>query len=146
MRQEIWRDVVPNEAYACEFLMHGLLAVSALHIASLKPESSSVYIDIATSHQTIGLASFRTELSNITDQNCNSLFAFSSIVVAYACTRPIRNGNNTLPEPIDNAIELFLLSRGVAEVLKPCSERVKNGALSPLLLTGYFEATVPPDG
>ena len=144
-RQEIWRVVVPKVAYSCDFLMHGLLAFSALHLASLKPENAFTYTEVAAMHQNIGLGSFRTALTNITDENCNAVFAFSSLVVGYALTLPIRNGNNTLPEPIDNAVELFTLSLGVAEVLKPCSERVKNGSLAPLLLTGYFQTPLPTE-
>ena len=38
--QHLWRENIPREAIKHSFLMHGILALSALHIAHTRPEEA----------------------------------------------------------------------------------------------------------
>ena len=48
----IWRYLVPEEAVAHPFLMHGILAVSAIHLSRIKDDHRrSIYTNLAVAHQ-----------------------------------------------------------------------------------------------
>ena len=51
MGQEIWHMTIPKIALSHEWLMHGILAVSALHMAYFSPGQQSVYWKRAALHQ-----------------------------------------------------------------------------------------------
>lgn len=58
-RIAIWTEVVPMLAIDYPFLMHGLLAVSAAHIAHTEPKLAASHLAIAHRHHDLGLESFR---------------------------------------------------------------------------------------
>lgn len=82
--EEIWKIIVPQLALEHPFLMHGVLAISALHLAYLRPEHQQEYAIIAANHENIALPFFRTNSSNISEKNCSAVLAFSGLVMIYA--------------------------------------------------------------
>ncbi|KAK9311116.1 hypothetical protein V1524DRAFT_443526 [Lipomyces starkeyi] len=80
----IWRAFVPQLTFEHEFLLHGLLGLSSLHIALSQPYRQRESIEIAVQHYDIALALCRPHLSNITEYQINALFAFSYIVALYS--------------------------------------------------------------
>ncbi|KAK6209352.1 hypothetical protein LQW54_006339 [Pestalotiopsis sp. IQ-011] len=58
-RIAIWTEVVPMLSIEHPFLMHGLLAVSAAHIAHTEPDLRSSYLAIAHIHHDRGLELFQ---------------------------------------------------------------------------------------
>ncbi|KAF7532896.1 hypothetical protein G7054_g7526 [Neopestalotiopsis clavispora] len=55
----IWTKVVPTLAVDHEFLMHGLLAVSAAHLAHTRPSFKDQYLPVAHQHHHRGLDLFQ---------------------------------------------------------------------------------------
>ncbi|KAL4994133.1 hypothetical protein BDV10DRAFT_11545 [Aspergillus recurvatus] len=116
----IWRKHVPEQALSYPFLMHGILALSALHIACTRTprapdDARSEYLHIAISHQDQALALFREQLGDINTNNGKAMFAFASITVLYAFGFP------RTPEPSSSAVgdlvQAFVLTRGVQGIL-----------------------------
>ncbi|KAK9372449.1 uncharacterized protein V1513DRAFT_460580 [Lipomyces chichibuensis] len=135
--QEIWRIVVPKEALAHRFLMHGLLALSALHLVQINSDDRSpsqmMYVEIATRHHSLALSSFRPELNNITRVNCNALFAFSSILSVFAFASSQCTGIEHGMAPVEEILQAFSLLRGVYEILRTAWDWIENGQLGFLL-------------
>lgn len=50
-----WNEVVPNDALQHPFLLHGLLAVSALSLACLRPAKIDEYLIFSDKHQGLAL-------------------------------------------------------------------------------------------
>lgn len=129
--QRIWQVVIPQEGYAHEFLMRGILAVSALHIAHLSPEKSSIFSEISSYHQDIALKEFRATLSNITTHNRVAVFAFATLLIPYICALPTRSGIGCLPQAIDNAVDLIVVTRGIDNIIRD-DAWLHDSALAPL--------------
>lgn len=106
----VWESEIPKIGYAYEFLMRGILSLSALHLAYLKPEKQSQYLTSSTFHMALALPAFRTILQSPTEENCCALFAFSSIIMIWICAAPADSVNF---RPLENAVELFNLCRGI---------------------------------
>jgi hypothetical protein len=59
--EHVWQIVVPQLAVKHPFLMHGILASSALHLAHVLPERQQEYTVLAANHESMALPAFRSE-------------------------------------------------------------------------------------
>lgn len=120
---------VPKIALSYPFLMHGVLALSALHLAYLNKGGDRVneYDELAAGHQTLALALFRKELVNITPSNSAALFVFSSIATVLAFASPQITGMHSL-SPIDEMLQISTLCRGIAEILQTSRGWLENSS------------------
>ncbi|KAF7587789.1 hypothetical protein BBP40_006699 [Aspergillus hancockii] len=129
--QATWQSVFPKIAYTYEFLMHGILALSAQHLAYLKPEQYSRYLTYSRFHISLGLRTFRKVILNPTLDNCCALFAFSSIIMVYIYASPTESTELETSDALESVIELFKLCRGTL-VLKPFIHIINSSPLRPL--------------
>ncbi|KAK9238659.1 hypothetical protein V1525DRAFT_400653 [Lipomyces kononenkoae] len=134
--QEIWKTVVPKEALAHRFLMHGILALSALHLSQINSKKGSnrmVYIEMATEHQSSALSLFRSELNRITPLNCNALFAFSSILSILTFASSPCTGIDQRMASVEGILGAFGLLRGVYGILHTAWDYIEKGQLGPVV-------------
>ncbi|RAK87142.1 C6 transcription factor [Aspergillus costaricaensis CBS 115574] len=131
--RDVWQVEVPKIAYSYEFLMHGILSLSALHLAYTRPERYSHYLNSSNFHMALGLQTFRIILQNPTKQNCEALFCFSSLIMVWTCGAPTDLGDS---RPLESIIRLFNLCRGIM-TLQPFMSHVENGPLAPLFLRDF---------
>ncbi|CRK19325.1 hypothetical protein BN1723_002538 [Verticillium longisporum] len=144
--QHVWQLEIPKIALTHVFLLHQVLAFSALHLATLRPERRAAYALTASQHQTDAVAGMRAALPRITAANCDPLFAASSLLLlsAYAmfphqqqCSSP----DQPLPSPtVDNILDVFLLIRGMSEILDASELLIRRGTLGHL----FAQETAPP--
>ena len=138
----IWQDTVPREAESHPFLMHGLLALTALDIAQSDPSRQQFYFDLAIRHQHIGITLFRPILSELTEGNASAVFAYSSVAVITAFAIPQVFG--AMPsDPIADILEIFKLMRGIHAVVNAASGWIDRGGLGPLIRSGRSLISVP---
>jgi len=79
--EEVWSTTVVQIAFEQPFLLQGILALAALHMASLNsPEKQRLSITVA-SNKMLAYEN-RSQLEHITRQNCDAIFA-SSILTDY---------------------------------------------------------------
>lgn len=79
VQQSVWKDSVPRIARSFDFVMHSLLALSALHLSYLYPQEESYALQALLHHQfSIHLA--RKVLPRITNENCSALYIFSMLL------------------------------------------------------------------
>jgi len=72
---------MPRMAVAHPFLMHGLLAASALHLSSVIPSRSK--IAIALEEEQLALPSFWSLPASNNPESSHAVFAFSGVVITY---------------------------------------------------------------
>ncbi|KAE8442777.1 hypothetical protein EG329_002865 [Mollisiaceae sp. DMI_Dod_QoI] len=141
-----WKSFVVQEALQHDFLMNGLLGLSALHIAVVgKAPLSEEYVKIALEYQNRGLASFHRALSDLTAENCNAGFAFSVIVMmgAVISMRLTEEGNEK--GPIENALLAFELLEGIRFVSKMGKQWLQPGPFGPVFDLWFLPASSPLD-
>ncbi|GKZ23744.1 hypothetical protein AbraCBS73388_010326 [Aspergillus brasiliensis] len=124
----IWRFRASEEAITHPFLMRGLLALSALHIARTRQDAQQrpIYLSTAVAHQAQALALFRERLSDINPSNAKAMFAFASIVVYYTFGLPHAPESSDPWANVDDLIQIFTLARGVHQILTQASSVIKS--------------------
>ncbi|KIX01520.1 uncharacterized protein Z518_09246 [Rhinocladiella mackenziei CBS 650.93] len=107
---DIWQRFVPMQGLKHDFLLHGILAFAALHMAtklkqstaedaseSREPDvsfllisgrSPSFYFRKALEYQNMAFASFHSVLPDVTQANCDAVFAFSILTMLLAIAIP----------------------------------------------------------
>jgi len=138
----LWQHDILEQAVKYPFLMHGLLAVSALHLADKEPGAAAEYLPLSIHHQNLAISSFRSALLAISEENCHALFAQASVIsmsaMFLACVRS-RVDPNYAPS-LDEFIEPYLLTRGIGEVVGVAQDWIAKGPLAVML-----EGHVVPD-
>jgi hypothetical protein len=145
--QDVWAISLPKEAYSCDYLMHGLLALSALHLSFSSRSLSSRekrhdYADLSTYHLHRSLARFREGLANISAENCVPLFGLSSLMVIHVCAQSAmesgsQSGREHLASHIEMLMKIFNMCRGVESILAPYRSEIHQSSLSSLLHDDY---------
>ncbi|GIC93269.1 uncharacterized protein Aud_009751 [Aspergillus udagawae] len=142
----IWRACVPEEGLSYPFLMHGILAISALHIGRTRADHRRAdYVSIAVAHQDQALTLFRERLHDINPSNAKAMFAFASIVAVYAFGYPHPPDAKDPWDYIDDLLQLLILSRGVHEVLTTASSSIKDSDFGPIVQFDEYEVNLPGD-
>lgn len=136
--QDVWQIEIPKIAYSYEFLMHGILSLSALHLSHLRPEKYSDYMMSSRIHLTLGLRSFVQILTSPNHENCSALFSFCSAIMIYTYGSPMEENNEVDTASLFvNLIEVFRLSRGTLVILPYLQAMSCRTGLEPLLRQDY---------
>lgn len=137
-RQSVWLYIIPQLAFLHDFLLHGLLALSALHLSRGQPDRKDNLSAAALRHHDKSLASFRSAMSKITPQNCDACFSFSTLLVIYAWASSDGTGDLFFSDVSgrpgdDGAAEWVRLLRGVNSLLGIYYFEIRQGPLGKLI-------------
>jgi hypothetical protein len=135
--QQIWQQVVPQISFTQDFLLHGILAFSALHLARSQPERKNLLYTEASAHHDIGLRMFRTAMLNISPQNCDACLAFSTLIAAYSWASSHQTGDlffsDTSTTEESSNVEWASLLRGVNTLLEAAEEWMTSSSMKLVL-------------
>ncbi|PGG98232.1 hypothetical protein AJ79_08941 [Helicocarpus griseus UAMH5409] len=148
--ERVWKVVLPRESLAHPFLMHGILALSALDLARRRDDNAvdvhqRRYLSIALAHQSRALALFRPLLGNINPENCNAMFLLSTLMTVFAFGFPQTSDPVNIGGPIEDLHLVILLSRGMQQVLSTSMHWIKNGELSAIVELEDYVPHIPDD-
>ncbi len=144
--QNLWQTTIIKIGLSNLFLLRGLLALSALHIAYLIPVRSLHYLIKASAHQDIALAHFRQELSSINNANFDALLAYSCLlpIQAFAIAASSNFQTHILsqePDQLSAFIKSIHLLRSVNKILLPSLTEYTTSNILPLLaITNQHQA------
>ena len=96
--QELWQMAVPRIAFSYDFVMHALLAMSALHLSFLHPSDRSYYM-MATEHHGKALRLLRAAFPAKDPSHGTAIFAASSLVGLYVCGCQLDDEDMSLKAP-----------------------------------------------
>ena len=134
--QHIWQRGVPKEVLSHSFLMHGILALAALHIAYNRPEEENRYTLAAQRHYNTAISSFRIVLEQVTAENCTRLFAFSTILLVLTLAFAKTHSHTENQNPIEDLMQIFTVLQGARVVLRSVIQWIALGPLEPLIRRG----------
>jgi hypothetical protein len=117
------------------YLMQGLLACSALHLADLQPSQQQGLTVRAVSHQDRALPLFRSAISSVTDLSCHVVYAFSRLLVifAFASQQKVERFLLAQKEPENNVSSCLHLIRGGCSMLFSVRHVIQTGPLKWLI-------------
>lgn len=126
----LWQDHLVKLGFKHEFLLRGLLAVAAYHIAWVHPDRHEEYSLIASKHQSLALNQFQEVLARVDESNCHALFGFSCVIII------LTFASSPKSQPADfntDVLQWFHMLRGGKIVLDMFPEAIKCSFLKPLL-------------
>lgn len=133
--ETLWQLTVPALALQYDFLLNGLLAMSAFESASVlkndgqQDSNYDNYINSAIEYQVLALANFRAQLASHTCKNQRAPICFSLMlmVLAFASVRFGQNSSCDKEESIvKTAIAHFELVRGAVRVAENFEDRLSE--------------------
>ncbi|KAL3471204.1 hypothetical protein BJX99DRAFT_237959 [Aspergillus californicus] len=101
--EHIWLRVIPDIATQHDFLLHGLLACTALHLSHLNRHDHVLkkkYAIRGCALQEIALPSFRAAIDDPNEHNCHAILGMAYILVVYSfasthCYDPLSESDST---------------------------------------------------
>lgn len=150
--QHLWRVIVPEMATAHQFLMHGLLAVSAMHLSYVRPQDRSKYEMQSSYHQALATSQLRVVLTNITTENCSAAFGLCALLTLISMVSIARRSDAERDRSgtsfVDDIVHHFMLTRGIGGVLADHWPTILAGPLK-ILSTDKLDDpdayALPPD-
>jgi Fungal specific transcription factor domain len=132
--QTVWRIKVPQCGFSSPFVLRSILALSALHLAHLKPELQQYYVGQAELHHNIALQQVSSIIPGINEENAPALCLFSTITSIISCAKPRSPDDFWVIGNRD--IEWLTLFRGTRFIVA-ASNTIKTGILSPIFNNGH---------
>ncbi|KAF2452812.1 hypothetical protein BDY21DRAFT_424866 [Lineolata rhizophorae] len=153
VRTRILKTEFPRRGFRHPFLLRGLFAVSAMHLAYLHarsdPSTSHCYAVRAAEHQHIALGEFRAALARGIDEgNYEAVFCFACVLVpiAFVSEKGEEEGRCDEGEcrssgsggpgqggraggAVEGIVKVMSMIRGCVPVFDPWRERIKQGPL-----------------
>lgn len=140
--REVWQDVVPRIALHADFVLHALLAVSAMHLCHLRPHARNSYWATAVKLYHEALSKAQIEMENVTEANCTAIYLFSTLTCFYSLAQ---NGDfasrSDQGESVDDEerdlLSWVFLFRGTKTLLTlPHQAILHKGELAPMFEHG----------
>ncbi|KAK8005505.1 Upc2 protein [Apiospora arundinis] len=110
----LYSEAVFKPAVSAPYLMHELLAFSALHLSTQQVDDAARadYLQQATALQTRALALFNAVEHDVREENCMALFAFSSLLGMHTLFDAVASCKD-LGDILDKTIHYLKVHRGV---------------------------------
>ncbi|KAK3988743.1 sterol uptake control protein 2 [Cladorrhinum sp. PSN332] len=133
--RRLWQVEVPQMSFKHTFLLHQILAISAYHLAYLRPESCQQYCLRASQHQNVAIKTMRDELSTVTPENCHALLVASGFLFTSVLAASQFESASAVPAPspsVDDLIDVFVLIKGIRGLLDTSETVLAAGPLREL--------------
>lgn len=124
---------VPGEAKSHLYLMHSVLAFSALHLSFVDVRNRGRLSHLASKQHEQALAAFRDSVQEVTQDNGSAITAFSYLTVVYTLGLPIVYGFASVPSPSSSFIEVLQVLRRAWSAINPAANGVERGKLWELI-------------
>jgi hypothetical protein len=136
-----------KEGVKAPYLMHGLLAFSAQHLAYLHPERSSHYLHQAVSHQTRGISLFNAAWNDLNESNCVAMVLFSSILGHHLLAETLcKRDPGGLDTIIAQYVQCMHTHRGIYTIATGAWPQLMASELAPILSTSASLTSRTPTG
>jgi hypothetical protein len=129
------------------YLLHELLAISALHLASLSPAQSDFYLSQAITLQSRALSLFNFECEAINDSNCVAVLLFSSFLGHHLLADTLaKRESDGLGAFMANYIRCIEIHRGIHTIAMTAWPQLMESELEPVISASSRFTSRSPKG
>jgi hypothetical protein len=135
----VYRVAIPQLGLAYPFVLSSIIAISALHLATVQPHRKLELQNVAITQVGAALPSFRASMTSPNAETIHAIFAFAGSLVYYMMaspkilhTRP-EVDRCRLPSRDDDHPHWFQTIRGLMALLTRHSLELANGPFGPVL-------------
>ncbi|KGO73178.1 Protein of unknown function DUF3505 [Penicillium italicum] len=129
--QDAFGVTVVELASRFPFLLHGVLACSALHLASIDPDHRTYYTTRSMQHQCQALPAFRWACMHVDLENCQAVLAFSFFLVNCALSSQSEEPKLFLTDDDGDQLHWIYLLRNGCSMLCPVWDELTSGPVAP---------------
>ncbi|KAL4896138.1 hypothetical protein BDV59DRAFT_128400 [Aspergillus ambiguus] len=138
--QAIWRDEAPRVGFTMPFVLHALLAISALHLARLNPSRQAECVARAQMHHEVAVHTVAPVVPFLAADNYVALFLFSSLTCIYSCSKPQGEDDFLVLFERGRISDWVRLFRGNKAIISCVENDLRTGALRALFVNGGYLA------
>ncbi|KAG8628822.1 hypothetical protein KVT40_002687 [Elsinoe batatas] len=139
--EDVFRRRVVEEGLKQPFLLHGVLALSALHAEYERvPPGPSPWRALAASHYATALRHYRIALADISDDKCSALFMFAIFAAVTALAMADKSSQNA----ITDLLESCRMWIGIVSVSHHVIAVVRDGPFAPMTGRNKDQTTEEP--
>jgi hypothetical protein len=121
---EVWQSWVPTLAIKHDYLLYGLLSLTAFEIASLAEMPKHLrYVDSATRYHGLALSSFRVQISVINPDNIDAAVCMSLMLLVLAFASAQARATSSSGDESDGMVQTVLAH---VELLRGCTPIIEN--------------------
>ena len=159
---EVWQVHIPRLAYTREFLMRGMIALGALHMAAEEeppPSKTSDLISTAATSMNFGLPVLQqlVETLDLNDKDdCGAAAAYTALVPIYGLSMPsvehftsvrlgLKRPDDPFQRPLEQLFDNFELVRGTAHIYRNVWSTVSQSDLRPITNVDVFRTLADID-
>jgi hypothetical protein len=128
---DLFRSHVVKEALKHEYLTDSIFALTSLHIASetSDPVSAASYVNVALQYQNNAVPNFRTALHNVTQSNCDAIFASSILIMACSVVSPLfpAGDSDIAKSSTDSILHLYDFINGISSIVDISRQWLESG-------------------
>ncbi|CAL3970426.1 unnamed protein product [Diplocarpon coronariae] len=133
--RRVWSITVPQLGFKHDFVMHGILALAALHMAHCRPERKAICAAQALSHHKSGLAKATPALRAFDEENGSAMYLFSALTCLFAYTT-LKDTDDAVLEGESGVAQWIVLSRQSYSLYTMANGKLRAGPLGPLFSSG----------
>lgn len=137
----LWSISVPLLGVSHEFVMHGILALAALHLASLRHEQRDLYLSQAVAHHQDGLKKATPALSHVSEENVSAIYTFSALTLFYTFASA-QNKDDFILVGDAGIVEWVVLSRQTDSIIRFSEDALYAGPLGPMFTSGVRRSQI----
>ncbi|KAG8362130.1 hypothetical protein FVEN_g52 [Fusarium venenatum] len=130
----IWQIEMPKLALRHVYLLHQVLSVSAFHLAFLNPDRPEFPV-CASQHQNEAIKGLRSAIGSISQDSCVEIFLASSLL-SIGAFAGFSTQNSGQQPGIDDLLDVFVLTRGMSDILNKYQTTLNQSRLGGLFLRG----------
>lgn len=135
---------IPQMATSYPYLLDSILALSALHLASIETDNRQMWLEAAMRYQSRTCSGLGKSLSEITDQQYEPAFVASVFIILYAQGFPVISSDTHSTDAFSRVMEVRTLISGSAMFFAKLSELGIEGQLDGWLCPPDAEETLEP--
>lgn len=141
------KDIVMNVALREPYVMHSILALSAHHLSSFRPQQHSFYHNLAMQLQTQALSLFNSIDVGLLGDSAEKrvpVFVFSSVLGIHALCDVLSHRDPDFDSAMDRFISYISLHRGMHTVMDGYWDKIRKTELKIIfddLVPQWFQAT-----
>lgn len=130
----IWQRAVIDVGFEHAFVLRGMMALSALHLATGGGDVARRWVAISSANLNVALTQFRQLLeAGVDDRNCVAVFAFSATIVVHA----LASGQaQAAVDPVGEMIQCVRMVKGVTWAVLSKWAQLLGSPVGPLVANG----------
>ncbi|KAI9040940.1 Zn(II)2Cys6 transcription factor [Aspergillus affinis] len=130
--QTFWRLNAPRIGFSAPYALRAILAISALHLAHLRPNQKQFYVNQAEYHHDAAVRQVTPNITHLMQDDSAGCFLFSILTSFIACAKP-RKLDDLLLFRRGEISEWLVLFRGSGTIAKYASEALWSGPMAAIL-------------